>query len=230
MASGRADVWYADLGAHNERLPEYRSLLGSEEIQRADKFHFEKDRARFIVSHGILRLLLSDYLKVSPAGIAYHYSAYGKPTLPAQIAFNMSHSGERGIFAFTIPASDRIGVDIEQARPIDDAEKIVQRFFSPAEVAEFRALPTDESTACFYRAWTRKEAFIKALGDGLSYPLQAFDVSIKAAEPARLLRVRSDPHAVEKWTLADVSREPDYIAALAVENRNVTINMLSFGA
>ena len=208
-------VWAADL----DHLPEasLRGALSADERDRAGRFHFERDRRRFVVARGLLRLLLGRYLDVDPAALAFGYGPRGKPFLDGfeEPRFNLSHSGGLALLAF---ASGRdVGVDIEQERPLPGSEDIALHYFSAWEAAELRRLRADEREAAFFRCWTRKEAFIKATGDGLSQPLDAFDVTLAPGEPARLLRVLGEHEAARRFWLEDLRPAPDFAGALAVD-------------
>jgi 4'-phosphopantetheinyl transferase len=130
------------------------------------------------------------------------------------LAFNLAHSERRAVYAFATGCE--LGVDVEAVRPVNDAEGIVRRFFSPAECAEWRALARAERDAAFFRCWTRKEAYIKALGDGLMLPLDGFQVSLRPGEPARLIRARGDAEAARRWTLVALTPGAGYAGALAL--------------
>jgi 4'-phosphopantetheinyl transferase len=209
-------VWRASLerpGADVERL---RLLLAADEQQRADRFRFDRDRFRYIVGRAQLRVLLGRYLGLVPEQVRFEYGAFEKPRLahPGP-SFNLTHSGPVALYAFT--AAGEIGVDVE----LDDAdfakERIAERFFSAAEVAVLRSLPERLQARAFLTCWTRKEAFIKARGDGLSLALDSFDVSLEPGAPAALLRTAWSTEETRKWYIEDLS-DPDagYVAAMAL--------------
>jgi 4'-phosphopantetheinyl transferase len=170
----------------------------------------------------VLRDILGRYLGRPPAALEFCYSAYGKPALAvgleaSGVRFNISHSHEMALFAVT--CRREVGVDIEYlAREIRAAE-IAERFFSARERADLRALPAEAQHRAFFNCWTRKEAYIKAHGEGLSLPLDGFDVTLGPGEPAALLATRGDPHEVLHWSLQALAPGPGYVAALAVEGR-----------
>ncbi|MCS6806443.1 MAG: 4'-phosphopantetheinyl transferase superfamily protein [Acidobacteriota bacterium] len=197
-----------------------RSLLASDEQQRADRFHFEKDRRQFIVARGVLRTLLAGYLNIEPGQIRFCYSRYGKPQLDGDdpnnlLRFNLSHSHGLALMAFAL--NRELGIDVEWLRADLACDDIAKRFFSPAEQAALRALPAAQRLQGFFNCWTRKEAYIKAIGTGLSMPLDQFDVSLAPGEPARLLAVRSQPSQMQRWSLEALDLGPDFAAAVAVE-------------
>lgn len=164
----------------------------------------------------ILRRLISRYENTPAGQIEFIYNSYGKPAIKnGALRFNASHSADLALFALT--RGNDIGVDLEQIRPDFAARQIASQFFAPDEIAALRATPKEAQTAAFFRCWTRKEAFIKAHGSGLSLPLHQFVVSLD--NPALLIRTDFDPAAAEKWTLHDLAVAEDYTAALAVEDK-----------
>ena len=201
-------VWRAEL------RPCATDLLSASERERAAQFHFDKDRDRYIAARSILRHLIGRYEQVPPEGIQFTYNTYGKPALEgSSLRFNVSHSADLVLLAFT--RNKNIGVDVERIRPEFAAKEIAGRFFSQEEVAALRTRPAESLPAAFFTCWTRKEAFIKAHGSGLSLPLHKFVVSLDS--PARLVRTEFDPDAVRQWTLHDVPIDGGFRAALAVE-------------
>jgi 4'-phosphopantetheinyl transferase len=210
-------AWLIPIDAAPHRLRDLTETLSPDEQQRAARFHFERDRVRFIAARGALRRILGRYLNRPPAEIAFAYSPYGKPSLSAEpwLSFNISHSGDWAICAFA--QGRRVGVDIELIRRELGEETIAERFFSPREVADLRSLPADEQPAAFFRCWTRKEAFVKARGEGLSLPLDRFDVSLRPDAPPALLRTLDDPREAARWSMLALSAPPDYEAAIVVE-------------
>jgi 4'-phosphopantetheinyl transferase len=214
-------VWSADL----DRLPGalLREPLSTDERERGRRFHFERDRRRFVTARGLLRRLLGHYLGLDPSRLRFGYGPRGKPFLAGEdeLRFNVSHSGGLALLAFA--RGREVGVDVERERPVPEAEDIARRYFSAWEERELRLLTEGERRAAFFRCWTRKEAFIKATGDGLSRPLDAFDVTLAPGEPARLVRVEGEPEAAFRFWLEDVSPAPGFAGALAVEGREARI-------
>ena len=213
-------VWKASLEVSHNVFNHFKNVLSANERDRAMKFHFEKDRRHWIVAHGILRLLLGRYLDVEATELQFVTNNYGKPSLvqpphEARLHFNLSHSGEIALYAF---AYDRqLGIDVEYMPGLRDYEEVATHYFSSYECAVLRALPASSREEAFYRCWTRKEAYIKARGMGLSQPLDKFDVSLTPSEPAALLADRHDPEAPGRWSLDTLAPEDRYAAALAVE-------------
>jgi 4'-phosphopantetheinyl transferase len=201
------------------------SLLDPVECARAARFHAEQHRHRFIVAHGRLRQLLAAELLAEPRNITYLQGAHGKPLLAdagrsRKLHFNLSHSADWGMVGTAW--GRELGVDVEVWRDMHDEAKLVQRYFSETEVAAYEALPMAERRAAFFRCWTRKEAYIKALGRGLSLPLSSFDVSLESNTGLHLLR----PAQLDddrQWSLAGLDTEPGLSAAVALESAFVHI-------
>jgi 4'-phosphopantetheinyl transferase len=168
----------------------------------------------------MLRIILGHYLNLEPDQVRFIYGAQGKPALASRrgqdsLDLNLSHSQELALFAVT--RRRRVGVDLECIRPIAEAEQIAARTFSAQEYQVWRTLPEAAKQEAFFHCWTRKEAYIKAIGDGLSRPLDRFDVSLAPGEPARLLNVAGHPEEATRWSLKELTPAPGYVAALAVE-------------
>jgi 4'-phosphopantetheinyl transferase len=220
LAPDEVHIWRACLKPDAAAVQASFDTLTPAERQRADKFYFARDRERFIVGRGVLRRILSRYLNILPNQIRFSYNQFGKPALSAeadasQLRFNMSHSHELALYA--LARGREIGVDIEYARDDFASLEIAERFFAPKEIAMLRAVPASDLTASFFNCWTRKEAFIKALGEGLSHPLDRFSVSLKPGEPASLLSVEESPQEAARWSLVELFPGEGYAAALALE-------------
>jgi 4'-phosphopantetheinyl transferase len=212
------DVWVVDLDA--EEPSQYEALLSADERERAGRFRFDRDRRRYIAGRGRLRQLTGRYLDLPPAQVTFAYTEHGKPYLPAQpgqpdLRFNVSHSQQFALLAFAW--GRRLGVDVEVVRPSDTLGELVRRYFAPAEVSAWEAVPPAQQVEAFYNGWTRKEAFIKAIGEGLSYPLDQFVVSLHPDEPAALLTIAGDPVAAQKWEMASLRPFPESVAAIVIE-------------
>ena len=226
-------LWRIDLEAVGSDESRWRKNLSPDELERASRFHFPRDRQRFAASRSLLRILLAGYLATDPAAVSFSYSEKGKPSLgPAyagsNLKFNISHSGGVTLLAFT--RGREIGVDVEQVRGDSDLQAIARRFFSPKERARLADLPVEKTVDAFFRCWTRKEAYIKAVGDGLSLPLDQFDVSFDAGEASALLATRPDASEPGHWLLREVPAGPGYIAALCVRGQDCKLNDWSGGA
>jgi 4'-phosphopantetheinyl transferase len=220
-------VWRAGLAQPRATIQRLYDTLAGDERERAARFHFQKDREHFVVARGLLRELLGMYAGRRAGQLRFSYNPYGKPALAAREAeaaprFNVSHSHGLALFAFA--RAREVGVDLELIRPELAGEEIAERFFAPEEVASLRALPKSEQAVAFFRCWTRKEAFVKGLSEGLSHPLDQFAVSFAPGQPAALLRAARDPSATARWTLHDLPAGAGYAAALAVEGAGVTLS------
>ncbi len=214
LSPNRVDVWRVHVASTN--LDE--TTLSPDEHQRAAKFHFEKDRHRYVVSHTCLRDILARYLQTEPAKLKFSVNKYGKPFLPKnELEFNLSHSGEYALIAVT--RGRKVGVDVEQIRADVEIENLAQRNFSPREISELMALPVEQRAVGFFNCWTRKEAYIKAQGLGLSLPLDSFDVSL--GEPARLCATRPDADESARWTVLSLDVDSNYAGAVAVRGNNL---------
>lgn len=215
LQAGEVDVWRIALDQQDERLERFRRTLEPHELERAGRFHFEKHRRHFVVARGFLRSVVAGYLGTQPESLRFVYGTYGKPAVEGEhsLRFNLSHSNEVALLAVTVDAD--VGVDVEHIRADFASEDIARRFFSRAEVDTFNALAKEEQVAAFFRCWTRKEAYIKAIGKGLSQPLDAFDVTLAPGTPAALLRAEEDD--ASRWWLSDINIGEGYAGALAVE-------------
>ena len=226
-------VWCASLDQPVSQFQRLRQTLSIDERMRAERFHFEQDRKRFIVGLGILRTILGRYLSVQPSELRFCYGKNGKPRLTDTsgnqiVYFNMSRSGGLALYAFT---RDReIGVDIEYIHDLSEMDQIAKRFFSFGENNVFRELPESKKKEAFFRCWTCKEAFIKAVGGGLSHPLDKFDVSLDPGEPARLLRIEGDSKAASRWTIQELKPASGFTAAFALQAVNRRLHFWQFGS
>jgi 4'-phosphopantetheinyl transferase len=223
LAHDEVHVWKVVLDRPAGEVTELQRLLSADEQARAERFYFERDQRKFIVTRAVLRLLIGRYLDITPAKVQFEYQEHGKPALARTTAlgdfqFNISHSGEMALLAFTYGRP--IGVDIEYSRPLDDAERVAKRSFSPGEFEVFRRLPTGQKQEAFFNCWTRKEAFIKAIGEGLSHPLDQFDVAFAPGEKPGFLYIAGDEQAAGHWSLKALQPAPSYIAALAVKGKD----------
>jgi 4'-phosphopantetheinyl transferase len=216
LPDNEVHVWDGSLDRSAEVVQRFRALLSADERERADRFRFDRARHRYVVGRGQLRCLLARYLGATPAELRFEYGAFEKPALAASdLSFNLAHSGAVVLFALTRGGEVGIDVELEESRPRD--ERLAERFFSPAEVATLRSLPRSERARAFLRCWTRKEAFLKARGDGLQLALDTFDVSLAPGQPAAVTRTEWSRTEPTEWSLSDLSDEhAGYIAALAI--------------
>lgn len=226
-------VWRASLEQPLPIVASLRQLLSKDEETRAARFHFEKDQRHFIVARGILRKLLGRYLGMAPAELRFSYADHGKPHLAPQTAqplsqlnFNLAHSGGLAVYGFT--GLGEIGIDVEQIKPDFTGDDIARRFFSVAEVACLDQLPLNERALAFFNCWTRKEAFIKAKGMGLSLGLDQFDVTLAPHQKAQLLRTRWDESEANRWSLRALDIGAGYVGAVAVEAHDGQLNCWDF--
>src|SRR3981081_683247 len=206
IQSGTVRVWHWPLGVSALEVADLRKVLSADELERAERYRFDQHRNEFILTRAVLRIVLASYTAQSPESLSFDYSAQGKPALknsPPDLRFNVSHTEGLGVLALV--REREIGVDAEKIRPQPDAQKLAKRFFSAREQLFLGKLSGDELQRAFFRCWTRKEAYIKAKGEGLSSPLHAFDVSLEEHQPAALVATRPDPTEAVRWTLCDLS-------------------------
>lgn len=210
-------VWLANLDTLRDDARAFEYLLATDERQRADRFRFATDRVRYIVGRGLLRILLGRYLDCSPTALEFQYSQYGKPTLfeHPQVYFNISHAGSYALFGFAL--NREIGIDIEFIKPDFDIETLAGHFFSEQEIMQLKSVSAEKQHAAFFACWTRKEAYIKARGAGLSLPLSGFDVAFLPGEPAQLIATRPDASEAHRWKMTDLDVPNGYRGALIVE-------------
>jgi 4'-phosphopantetheinyl transferase len=224
VPAGHTHVWRAKLDHADAEVESLALHLDADECDRASRFHFDRDRRRFIVARAVLRLLIGQYTGAAPGQVAFVYGRHGKPHLACggELDFSIAHSSDAALFAFTSGAP--VGVDIEHVRPIEH-EDMAERFFSPSECEALRALAPELRLQAFFACWTRKEAYIKGLGEGLSIPLDRFSVSVDPDAPAALLGDRRCPGAVHEWVLQDVDGGAGFRAALATSRLSATVDV-----
>jgi 4'-phosphopantetheinyl transferase len=213
-------VWRATLEQTPSQIQSFLHNLAADEQARAERFYFERDCEHFIVARGVLRAILGGYLNRAPACLSFCYSSHGKPALAGTsdgdaIRFSVSHS--HGVALYAVTRDREVGIDLERIRFDLAVAEIAERFFSRREVAMLRTLPTEVQCQAFFRCWTRKEAYIKARSEGLSLPLDQFDVSLAPGESAAILGTQPDPSEASRWSLQELTPAPGYVAALAVE-------------
>ena len=231
LAVDDVHVWIADLDNWSGHNKYYYEVLNDGERSRARRFLRPYDHKHFVAAHGILRTLLGLYLRLDPRTVRFVVGTFGKPALDPDIhdvplRFNISHSKGYALFAFT--HRREVGIDIEHTRSIDNMEHIAQRFFSAREAATMLALPVHERERAFYACWTRKEAFIKANGRGLTQTLSSFDVEVAPDKPAALLAIEGAPNEAARWSLRSLQTVPDFHATVAVEGNGWTLSCWRF--
>jgi len=220
LAGNEVHVWRVELDQPTSYVQELMGSLPADERSRAKRFCFQKDRQHFVVARGILRALLGRYLSLEPGELRFCYGKYGKPALLEEsgrdtISFNVSHS--HGLALFAIARGRKLGVDLERIRSglVDD--KVAEHFFSAREVRVLRSLPSHLREEAFLNCWTRKEAYIKATGEGLSMSLDLFDVSLVPGEPPAILTTLRDLEEASRWSLSELFPGPAFVAAVAAE-------------
>jgi 4'-phosphopantetheinyl transferase len=218
LAASEVQVWTIPLDPPAAEVERLTRLLASDEHERARRFRFDVHRRRYIVGRGALRRLLGAYLGAEPAGLRFGYGPRGKPNLPdwPGLGFNLSNSEDLALAGFL---SDReIGVDIEYLKEMDDFETIATRFFSASEVQALAAVPAERKKEAFFNCWTRKEAYLKAVGEGLAAPLNSFDVTLTPGEPPRMLTLEGSAQRAAPWFFHHFLPAPNFIGALAIED------------
>ena len=219
LADDEVHVWRISLNQPQSVIADLRTYLEAAELERAARYFFDKDRYQYIIGRGVLRLLLGRYLGQPAAGIRFQYTGYNKPFLdpsfaPFNLHFNLSHSGKVALLAFA--RHHEVGVDVELIRTDMEHSDISENFFSPYEVSVLRSVSSTEQPLVFFNCWTRKEAYIKAQGQGLSLALDSFDVTMRPDEPTKLLAIRDQPDDAAAWTLMALHPGVGYVGALAI--------------
>ncbi|MBO0798881.1 MAG: 4'-phosphopantetheinyl transferase superfamily protein, partial [Blastocatellia bacterium] len=226
IGSDEAHVWRVSLKQRSATVSQLSSLLAPDERERADRYHRAVDRDRFTVARAVLRKIIALYLPVSAGAVKFTYNKYGKPDISddqneCNLRFNLSHSNELALCAFT--RARAIGIDIEYIREDFATLEIAEHFFAKAEVKALASLPEKQRVRAFFNCWSRKEAYIKALGLGISFPLDRFAVSLGPDAKAALLKVEDDDHEPERWMMYELLPEDGYAAALIVEMPPITL-------
>jgi len=227
QADGDVHVFSAPLDLPTRRLVELAQWLSADEWQRAERFHLERDYRRFIAGRGTLREILGALLEVNPACLAFSYGEFGKPQITAPVAahslhFNVAHSDSIAVYA---TAKHELGVDVERIRLMEEAEQIATRFFSSREKSCLQALSADQRLEAFFNCWTRKEAYLKAIGSALGDGLDQIEVSLAPDEPAELLAAPKDSRP---WHLHALSPAAEFIGALAIQPADAQVKCWSW--
>lgn len=220
LSENEVHAWKAPLIASEDEYSTLQRVLSTDERERARRFYFERDRRRWTIAHGVLRILLARYLNTDTHALQFVTNDYGKPALAPPLAhtglqFNLSHSAEMALYAFTYQR--QVGIDVEFMRPDIEGELLARSHFSASEYTALQALPPSLQTEAFFQCWSRKESYIKAKGKGLSIPLDQFDVSLAPDEPAALLGSREEAQATTHWSLHALEPGNGYAGALTVE-------------
>jgi 4'-phosphopantetheinyl transferase len=227
LAENEIHVWRAQLDVPDLILSRFLSYLTAAEVGRAERFVFRVDRNRFIAGRGLLRELLARYSGLAPAAVPIRTYSHGKPFLEPQMAFsdvffNISHSQGAALLAFS--SSGQLGIDIEKIRPDFGTEEIAQRYFSPAEIQELSALPPELQAEGFFHCWTRKEACVKASGEGLRIPLDSFSVSLTPGQPAILKGAD-----LSGWSLYSIDPGAGFVGACVAEGQTGKFRFFEYG-
>lgn len=215
LTTDEVHVWTVPLSVPDELRPCLLDLLSPDERQRASRYAHRLAREQFITARAFARVVLSRYLSTQPRRIRFELTGTGKPVLPGRpLHFNISHSHEIGLIAVT--RRDEVGIDIERVRSMPTYLDMAGRYFTATEALAIRGLPTPVSEEAFFHVWTRKEAFLKAIGLGLSHGLERFEVSVPPDDPARILHIDGDHGAGAGWAMRTLHPAPGYVAALAL--------------
>lgn len=217
LSEDEVHLWYTSPSTMQFDAAAFQIMLSADEAERMARFHFERDQNNFLFARGMLRILLGSYLGAPPAGLCFAYSSHGKPSLassPEQLQFNLSHSGGKVLIGFT--QGRRIGVDIEEIRRDLELLDVAERFFSSAENEALGLVPESGRHQAFFSCWTRKEAFVKAKGEGLSCPLNSFDVSIAPEDEEVSLSIRGNLSESSRWKLHSLNLFEGHAAAVAI--------------
>jgi len=221
--SDRVDVWFVPLQSPQQNYEQLLQALSGDERKRAARFYFDVHRKRFVIGRAMLRTILSRYLGIAPAEIRFDYGAHGKPILAGadlarSLSFNASGSNDLAVYGVT---RDReIGIDVEWMEPDRSCDRIVERFYAEGEKQAYREVGAAERRTAFFQSWTRKEAYIKAIGDGLSRPLNSFELSLAPGTPPCVIRDDRDPDAASRWTMRDLQPGQPYAGALVISGSN----------
>ena len=233
LSSDQVHIWsisYEWLGANSTC---FAQTISWDERARAERYRFLEDRSRFVIRRGILRMILGRYLSVEPSHIKLDYGPYGKPHLAGEfdsdsLQFSLAYSHELVVYAFARKC--QVGIDVERIQPLPDIEQISAQFFTTRENRKINELDGLAKLLAFYHCWTRKEAYVKAIGAGLTYPMNQLEVSVDPNEPAQLLWAEKHPQAATQWSLKSFAPADDYVSALAIKGHQwhfVQVNAIS---
>ena len=222
IETDQVHIWRIWLDPQQLDYTKFSHLLSEDEANKANRYHFEADRIRYTVMRATVRIILGNYLGVAPGDLLIAYSLYGKPYLSnarmhKDISFNISHAGDLGLLAVAI--SRLIGVDLELVRQVTLMESIARRFFAPEEVEQLLSLPASLQAKAFFTCWTRKEAFVKAQGEGLSIPFNQFTVSFYPDDTPQIINIRNDPGMLGSWSMFHLNPGENYVGTLVVEGK-----------
>jgi 4'-phosphopantetheinyl transferase len=214
--SDGVDIWYCEFESNRDKIREIDGFLSPDEVERGSRFRFEKDRLNFVFARGLLRLIAGQYLELAPGQIEFSYGEQGKPKIDdADFSFNLSHSKDMAVYAFS--RFETVGIDIEWTGRKVETEDVARQFFSKKEFESLIELSTVEQNHAFFNIWTRKEALIKAIGEGLSFPLDQFKVS--HGEEAELVETYWNPEEKNHWSMESFELREDYATSVAVRGK-----------
>lgn len=224
MGADEIHVWTVPLVVDPVEFARLGRLLSDSERERAARYLHAPAREQFTITRARLRLLLGRTLGIDPACVSFGTSNTGKPTLPGTgLSFNVSHT--QGLALIALAGGREVGVDVERVRTQPTHLDMATRYFTPGESQRLNALPPAESERAFFHVWTRKEAFLKAIGLGLAHGLERFEVSVPPDEPCRLLHIDGDAGTAAGWTLMNLEPAAGYVGALAVEGRGYRVEL-----
>jgi 4'-phosphopantetheinyl transferase len=223
LPSDEVHVWRLSLDHPAPVLRQLEGVLSGHERARADRFVFARDRRRYVAAHGQLRHVLAGYLHQRPEAVELTGEAGAKPRVAADpaVRFSLSHSGDLSLVA--VASGREVGVDVEELRPVDDPDDLVVKCFSELEREEWATVPEGLRQPVFLETWTRKEALLKALGEGLSRRLSCFAVTVAPGRPARILRFEEEASVAGRFELHPLRPGPGYVGTLAVEGRGLRV-------
>ena len=223
-------IWSANLDVSCAELSGYYKYLSARERKRMENLKFEKDKNHYVAFRGILRKILSIYTNVPPEAILIRYNDFGKPILQDHadyLYFNSSRSNHLALYIFS--GLYEVGIDIEKVKDIGNIKDIILQFFAAEEISDFKKLPPQKLVKTFYKTWTKKEAFIKAIGEGLSFPLNQFQVSIAPTERCKIVQINGKHCAdAAKWSVNEITMFPGYEAAYVYQGHNANVKFLTF--
>ena len=223
LSSQDIHIWRANLDLPSEQIERFFETLSADEKIRSERFHFERHRNFFIAARGILRAILSRYSELEPDEWRFNYGPRGKPEIAEScgvenLEFNVSHSEEIALYGIT--RASKIGIDIEKVRSLADAEQIAKRFFSPQEFTWLNQLPVSQKEAAFFSLWTCKEAYLKAIGEGLAFGLDQFQISFDSKNSPEIISIQGNQQVAIPWVLQQLNPVLGYVGSVAVKVDN----------
>lgn len=230
MKRAEIDLWIGRLVASEEQHRSLYDVLSEDEKRRADAFRFEKHRSSYVIGRGLLRSILATYLELDPNDISFTYGSHGKPFLrPLRVPtlqFNVAHAEACVLYALSRDCP--LGVDVERVRELSDYDSLAKRFFASSESAEILSVDAVDRMKAFFNCWTRKEAFVKAVGKGLSIPLDSFEVSVRPGQPSKFKSLPTKSSAPPHWSLVHIEPGDGYVGALAFPMLHGSVRVWNF--